>query len=184
MPLLFLLFMAFAAGALCAYAGRDELRHYGEATWRTEAFLAFALFSTLVLLPTIVYFYVFHGDWFLFYGLDTGRARWLWGLITVLLWLGASLAGFHLGAGACRASRDTAARRIAIAALLFGVGVWPLAWARLSVVGSYRQFTREYGLVPYMSSAPFYSGLVMLLVGTVALAWVAIRIDRQTRDLT
>ena len=73
---------------------------------------------------------------------------------------------------------------MAIAALLLGVAVWPLAWARLSVVGSYRQFTRDYGLVPYVSSAPFYSGIAMLLVGSVALVWIAVRIDRQTRDWT
>jgi len=87
LPLLFLLFVAIATGGLSAYAGRDEIRHSGEAMWRTEAFLAYALFVGLVLLPTVIYFYVFHGDWFLFYWIDTGRAPWVWGFVAVLLLL-------------------------------------------------------------------------------------------------
>ena len=121
MPLLFLLFVAIATGALSAYAGRDEIRHSGEAMWRTEAFLAYALFVGLVLIPTVVYFYVFHGDWFLFYWVDTRRAPWIWGLVAVLLSLGASFLGFRLGAALCRASRDAAVRRIAVVAVLMAV---------------------------------------------------------------
>ena len=66
MPLLFLLLISIAAGALSAYAGRDEVRNSSDPIWRMESFLGFAIFVVLVLLPTLVYFYVFHGDWFLF----------------------------------------------------------------------------------------------------------------------
>jgi hypothetical protein len=183
LPLLFLLLVAIATGALSAYAGRDEIRHSGEAVWRTEAFLAYALFVGLVLLPTVVYFYVFHGDWFLFYWVDTARAPWVWGLVAVLLLFGAALAGFHLGAALCRASRDVAARRITVVAGLMAAAVWPLAWPRLSVVGSHRQFTRDYGLLGFFTSPAFYSGLVMLLVASAAFVWIVYRIDRQTRDV-
>jgi len=183
LPLLFLLFVAIATGALSAYAGRDEIRHSGEAMWRTEAFLAYALFVGLILLPTVVYFYAFHGDWFLFYWIDTGRARWVWGFVAVLLSVGAAFVGFRLGAVLCRASRDVAARRITVAAALMGLAVWPVWWQRLSVVGSHRQFARDYGLLGFFSSPAFYSGLVMLLVGCGAFAWIFYRIGRQTRDI-
>ncbi len=182
LPLLFLLFVAIATGALSAYAGRDEIRHSGEAMWRSEAFLAYGLFVGLVLLPTVIYFYVFHGDWFLFYWIDTERARWVWGLVAVLLLFGAAFAGFRLGVAFCRASRDVAARRITLAAGLMALAVWPVAWERLSVVGSHRQFTREYGLLDFFSSPTFYSGLAMLVAASVAFAWLVYRIDRQTRD--
>ena len=91
MPLVFLLFVAIATGALSAYAGRDELRHNGEAVWRTESFLAYGLFVLFLLIPTLVYFYVFHGDWFLFYWVDTRRAPWVWGMLAALFLVGAAL---------------------------------------------------------------------------------------------
>ncbi len=180
MPLFFLLFIAIATGALSAYAGLDEVRHSSDPVWRMEAFLAFALFVGFVLLPTAIYFYVFHGDWFLFYWVDTGHATWLWGLLVVLFLLCSAFMGFVLGATFCRASRNVAARRIALGALLIAVAVWPLAWTRLSVVGSYRQFTRDYGLVPFFASPAFYSGLAMLIVIGVAFGSAVYRIDRHT----
>ncbi len=183
MPLFFLLFVAIATGALSAYAGRDELRHSSDAMWRTESFLAYALFVGLVLLPTLVYFYVFHGDWFLFYWIDTRRAPWVWGLLATLLLLAASFAGFRFGAALCRASRESAARRASVVAALLSLAVWPLAWERLSVVGSHRQFAREYGLVAFFASPAFYAGVAILLVLLLAFAWLVFRIDRQTRDL-
>lgn len=183
MPLFFLLFIAFATGAFAAYAGRDELRHSSEAIWRAEAFLAYALFCGLLLLPTVIYFYAFHADWFLLYWINTARAPWVWGLMAVVLVGGASLGGFTLGAALCRRSRDLVARRLGFAGVVLAVALWPLTWGRLAFVGTHRQFARDYGLTSYFASAPFYAGLVILLVLSVAFAWVVIRIDRQTRDL-
>lgn len=183
MPLFFLLFIAFATGAFSAYAGRDELRHSSEAMWRADSFLAYALFAALVLLPTAVYFYVFQGDWFLLYWINTGSAPWVWGLLAGLLVLAASLAGFSLGAALCRRSRDAAARRLGATGVILGLAIWPLTWSRLAFVGTHRQFARDYGLTAYFSSAVFYSGLAMLLVLTIAFVWLAVRIERQTRDL-
>jgi hypothetical protein len=184
LPLFFLLFMSFVTGAFAAYAGRDELRHNGGAMWRAESFLAYLLFFLLALLPTAIYFYVFHGDWFLFYWVNTGQAPWLWGALTAVLLCGAGLAGFGLGAALCRGSRDTTARRLGTLGTILAVGVWPLAWQRLSRVGTYRQYDREYGLTPYFESAAFFSGIAMLLVLIGAFAWLAMRIERQTRDFT
>jgi len=182
LPLLFLLFIAIATGALSAHAGLDEVRHSADPVWRMEAFLAFALFVGFVLLPTAIYFYVFHGDWFLFYWVDTGHAPWVWGLLVVLLLLGSASMGFVAGATLCRASRNVATRRIAIGAVVIALAVWPLAWERLSVVGSYRQFTRDYGLIPFFASPAFYSGLTMVIIIGVAFGSVVYRIDRHTHD--
>jgi hypothetical protein len=147
-----------------------------------EAFLAYALFVGFVLLPAVIYFYAFHGDWFLSYWVDTGRAPWVWGMLAVLFLIGAASLGFWLGAALCRASREGAVRRIAVSALFIAVAVWPLGWDRLSAVGSYRQFTRDYGLVTFLASPAFYSGLAMLVIIGAAFAWLVYRIDRHTHQ--
>jgi hypothetical protein len=182
LPLLFLLLIAICTGALSARAGRDEVRNSADPVWRMESFMAYGLFVALVLFPTTLYFYLFHGDWFLFYWVDTREVPWLWGLLVALLLLGAASSGFALGAALCRASRDRLVRRMTIGALVLAVMVWPLAWQRLSVVGSYRQFKRDYGLTAFFASPAFYSGLIMLVISGVAFGWVVYRIDRQTRD--
>ena len=182
MPLLFLLLIAFATGALSAHAGRDEVRQSAEPIWRWEAFLAYAMFVGFVLLPTAIYFYVFHGDWFLHYLIDTGSARWAWGLLACFLVLGAAALGFRVGATLCRASRDRAVLRITLGVFVAALAVWPLCWQRIALVGSYRQYTRDYGLTEFFASPAFYSGVVTLIIASVAFAWVAFRIDRQTQD--
>ncbi|MBT8469399.1 MAG: hypothetical protein KJN97_11690 [Deltaproteobacteria bacterium] len=182
MPLLFLLLIAIATGALSAHAGRDELRQSSDPVWRMETFLAYVLFVAFVLLPTAIYFYVFHGDWFLLYWVDTARAPWFWGLLCGLLLLGAASLGFRVGLALSRSSRDLVARRISLGTIFIAVAAWPLAWSRLSVVGSYRQFTRDYGLIPFFASPAFYSGLAMVLVIALAFGWLVYRVDQHTRD--
>ncbi len=184
MPLLFLLFIAVATGALAAHAGRDEVRQSAEPIWRWEAFLAYALFVGFLLLPTSIYFYVFHADWFLHYVIDTSSAPWAWGLLACFLVIGAAALGFRIGATLCRASRDRAARRITVGAFIVALAVWPLFWSRISLVGSHRQFTRDYGLTEFFASPAFYSGLVTLIIVSIAFGWVVFRIDRQTQDPT
>lgn len=147
-----------------------------------EAFLAYSIFVASVLFPTALYFYLFHGDWFFFYWVDTSHAPWLWGLLSLLLTTASAAAGFRLGVAFCRGSRDAAARRATFGILLIALSVWPLAWGRLSEVGSYRQFTRDYGLVSFFRSPAFYSGLVMLAIGLGAFLWVITRIDQQTHQ--
>lgn len=182
MPLLFLLLIAIATGALAAHAGRDEVRQSADPIWRMDAFVAHAIFLGFVLCPTVIYFYVFHGDWFLFYWVDTERAPWAWGMLAILLLLGAASFGFGLGVALCRASRDAVARQIGIGALVIALAVWPVGWNRLSVVGSYRQFTRDYGLTTFFSSPAFHSGLAMLVIIGVAIGWIVYRIDRHTHQ--
>jgi hypothetical protein len=174
--------ISVATGALSAHAGRDEIRHSADPLWRMEGFLAYALFVALVLVPTAIYFYVFHGDWFLFYCVETRRAPWFWGFVAVSLLLGSASLGFLLGAALCRASRDRLVRRLSVGVIVLALASWPSIWRRLSVVGSYRQFARDYGLTAFFSSPAFYSGLLTGLLLLTAFVWLVFRIDRQTRD--
>jgi hypothetical protein len=182
LPLIFLLFITFATGALAARAGREEVRHSADPMWRMEAFLAYGLFVALVVLPTALYFYVFHGDWFLLYWVDTSRAPYIWGLFMLLLVAGTAALGFRLGAALCRGEREMAVRRVSAVTVVSALAVWPLAWSRLSLVGSYREFTRDYGLTGYFVSAAFYSGLVMAVLLAAAFVWVVYRIDAHTHE--
>lgn len=149
-----------------------------------EAFLAYAIFVGLVLIPTSIYFYVFHGDWFLSYSIDTERARWAWAIVVVGAAAGLSAVGFWLGAALCRAGRDTLLRRVSVLGFVLAVGVWPLTWSRIRLVGSYREFTRDYGLTGYFSSPVFYAGLVMLILLVASFVWVVYRVDGHTHEPT
>jgi hypothetical protein len=50
------------------------------------------------------------------------------------------------------------------------------------LVGSYREFTRDYALTGYFSSAAFYAGLIMLILLGASFVWVVYRIDARTHD--
>ena len=71
MPTLFC--FAFAAGLATAVAARVELRVSPRTPLSTRSFRAFLLYALLLLIPISVYFYIFHGDWFLLYTLDVTR---------------------------------------------------------------------------------------------------------------
>jgi hypothetical protein len=73
-------------------------------------------------------------------------------------------------------------RRFSAGVILMALAIWPSIWHRLSVVGSSRQFARDYGLTSFFSSPAFYSGLVTGLLLLAAFVWLVFRIDRQTRD--
>ena len=182
MPLGFLLFMTIATGGLAAHAGREEIRVSPDPIWRVESFAVYAIFVGLILLPTALYFYVFYGDWFLFYWVDAARAPWLWGILVTLLIVGAAVVGFRLGSTLCRGSREKAIRRLAWALLVLAALVWPTGWARLSKVGSYRQFTLDYGLQSYITSPTFYSGLLILGLVALSFFWIVHRIGQRAQD--
>jgi hypothetical protein len=145
-----------------------------------ESFVAYLIFLGLILVPTASYFYVFYADWFLFYWVDTQHARALWGIVGALLPCAAGLLGFRLGAVLARRGLLKAPQGVGWALLLLAALVWPLAWSRISHVGSYRQFTHDYGLSAYLSSATFYSGALILAVMSIAFIWVFLRIGHRT----
>lgn len=160
MPLPTQVFLTFASGVLAALAARADLRVSPKPALGSRAFVAYLLFVTLVVLPISVYFYLFHGDWYLLYAVDTGRVPsalvLLGGLAEILV--GAS--GFLCGAGLIRSQRDQWAGAIVGVTVSMALGVLPLARQRLSVVGSYSQFHGDFGLVKY--GGPLFSGTLLM----------------------
>ena len=124
------------------------------------------MFAGLVLVPSSVYFYVVHGDWYLLYLVDTGRVPSAVALIGCLLELALGAAGFLLGASLIRTQRDPWLGASIGATLALGLAVIPLARTRLSVVGSYAQYQGDFGLAAYGGA---------LLQGTLWMSlWVAL----------
>ncbi|MEO0326003.1 MAG: hypothetical protein AAF447_23840 [Myxococcota bacterium] len=172
MPLPTLVFFALASGVAAALAGRLELRLSPRAPLLTRSFGAYAIFAGLVLVPVSVYFYVFHGDWFLLYLLDVRKVPSAVAMVGFLLQLGLGALGFSFGASQVRAQRDGAALGAVLALLVLAVAVPFAARARLALVGSFAQFQGHFGLEPY-GRGPLMQGAILmgafLLVGLGAL---------------
>ena len=105
MPLPTLLPIALGIGIATALVGGRELRMSPRHALLTATFKAFALFLALVLLPISVYFYVFHGDWFLLYTFDVRRIPSAVALIGFLVELALGVGGFAVGAQLARGQR-------------------------------------------------------------------------------
>jgi hypothetical protein len=166
LPLPTQLFLTFASGVLTALAARADLRVSPKPAANSEAFVAFLLYALLVVLPVSVYFYVFHGDWYLLYTVDTARipsALALFGLAAVVL-VGAG--GFLFGARLVRSQREQWAGAAVGMTVSMALGVLPLARHRLAVVGTYAQFFGDFGHRPYGGT---------LLQGTVCMSlWLVL----------
>ena len=171
-PLPTLICLAFATGIIAALAGRVELRVSPRPALLTRSFLAYMVFSAFVLVPIAVYFYVFHGDWFLLYTIDVSKIPSALALVgfVVLAMIGA--AGFMLGSTMVRSQRDTLGMLLAAVALAGAAGVGILARDRLSVVGTFAQYEGRFGLEDF-SEGPLVQGAALmggiLLVGILAL---------------
>jgi hypothetical protein len=166
MPLPTLLAFMLLAALATALAGRQELRVSPRPVLLTRTFAAYLIYACLVVVPVSVYFYVFHGDWFLLYVLDVSRvpsAIALVGFIgEVLLGIGA----FLIGAVLVRAQRETLVAILLAAALGGAVAVFPLYGERLVQVGSFAQFHGQFGLEPF--------GQGPLLLGSVAMSGIVL----------
>jgi hypothetical protein len=160
LPLPTQVFLTFASGVLAALAARADLRVSPKPALGSRAFVAYLLYVTLVVVPISVYFYLFHGDWYLLYAVDTARvpsALVLLGGVGEIL-VGAS--GFLCGASLIRSQRDQWAGAIVGVTISMALGVLPLARQRLSVVGSYAQFHGDFGLVKY--GGPLFNGTLLM----------------------
>ena len=149
MPLPSILFLALGIGVAAALAGGGELRLSPRHALLTSAFQAFAGFLCLLLVPISVYFYVFHGDWFMLYAIDVRRVPSAVALLGFLLEAGIGVLGFSIGAALARSQRDGAGLAVVgVCAVLSGavVFLWP---DRLAVVGTYAQFHGGFGLQRY-----------------------------------
>lgn len=161
---------------MAAIASRTELRLSPRHALLTNGFGAYAIFAALVLVPVSVYFYVFHGDWFLLYLFDVQRIPSAVALVGFVLEAGIGAIGFALGAALVRSQRDALAGVAVAVALLTAVGI-PLAMRdRLAVVASFAQFEGGFGLTPFVDASLLPGAIAMSLLLATGLAFLLIRL--------
>lgn len=171
-PLPTLLLFAFASGVAGALAAQVELRVNPRSAVLTRGFVAYLLFAGLVLVPISVYFYVFHGDWFLLYFVDVRQIPSAVALLGFALEAAVGAAGFVVGAALVRSQRQGTAGVVVGLTGVAAAGVIWWARERLAVVGSFAQYRGDFGLAPYGSGSLVQGSLAMgglLLLGLAAL---------------
>ena len=160
MPLPTQVFLTFASGVLAALAARADLRVSPKPALGSRAFVAYLLYAGLVVVPISVYFYLFHGDWYLLYAVDTARVPSALVLLGALAEIVVGAGGFLCGASLIRSQRDQWAGAIVGVTISMALGVLPLARQRLSVVGSFAQFHGDFGLIKY--GGPLFNGTLLM----------------------
>ncbi|HJL20135.1 MAG TPA: hypothetical protein RMH99_31000 [Sandaracinaceae bacterium LLY-WYZ-13_1] len=170
MPLPPLLIFAVVAGMAASLAGRQELRMSPRPIPLTRSFLAYVSYACLVVVPASVYFYVFHGDWFLLYVVDVQRVPSAVALVGFVLQAGLGAIGFLFGAVLVRAQREAIAG-VLIGILAVGAAAVIVVYAdRLAQVGSHAQFHGQFGLEAYEAGPLMTGGLAIggFLLGGLA----------------
>ena len=131
----------------------------------------------LLLVPVSVYFYLFHGDWFMLYTIDVHTIPSGLVLFGFAAEAGLGLLGFFCAAVFVRSARMSWALALIAACAIAAVGVVFIVPERLRVMGSFRQYWGGFGLEPY-GGALFQGAITMgafLIFGTV---YLLIRIRR------
>lgn len=179
-PLPTLIFVAFAIGVAAALAGATELRLSPRHAMLSASFRAFALFLALVLIPVSVYFYVFHGDWFLLYAIDVRRIPSAVALLGFVVEGAIGVLGFSVGAFLARTQRSNVGYGMVGGALLLSMLVVLLWPERLSVVGTFAQYRGDFGLTRY-GGALMQGGIAMGVLLVLATAYLLVRIKLARR---
>lgn len=141
----------------------------------SRAFSAYLLYASLVLVPVSLYFYLFHGDWYLMYFVATENVPSAIVLIVCVFEVVLGASGFLSGAALVRTQRDQWAGALIGGSLALGLGVLPLARQRLSVVGTYAQYHGDFGLSAY-GGALLQGTLFMTLWVVLGLAFLVYRL--------
>lgn len=150
-------------GLAAALAGAHELRLSPRHALLTSSFFALSAFLLLVLVPISVYFYVFHGDWFLLYLVDVRHVPSALALIGFVMQALLGVSGFSVGASLVRSQRVVWAAGVLAACGVLALVVIPICYDRLRVVGTYAQFRGGFGLAAYGGA---------LMQGTLAMGFV------------
>jgi len=143
---------------------------------------AYACFELILLLPVTIYFYVFHGDWFLTYFISSGEIPSAVALVGFLIQIGLGAVGFWLGLRLVRSEQRSLGWMCGgvVCALLLAI-FWMIQ-RRVRWVGSYEQYQGKYGLVFFGENAGLVWGAVilglLLVVGYGYLILHLIRIRR------
>ena len=171
LPFTTLLLLAFGMGAASALAGAHELRLTPRHALFSSTFAAFATFLVLLVLPVSVYFYVFHGDWFLLYLVDVRRIPSAVALFGFLFEGAFGVLGFAIGASCVRNQRASWVTYLLAFVGVAAIAVLFIVPERLLFVGNYKQYRGGFGLVKY-GGALLQGGLLMggvLLLGATFL---------------
>lgn len=177
LPFTTLLFLAFGIGAASALAGAHELRVSPRPAVLSDSFAALVAFTLLLLLPVSVYFYVFHGDWFLLYLVDVRRVPSALAMLGFFVEFVIATLGFGLAAICLRSQRNPWVFGALVLCAIGALGVVAVAPERLRMVGTFRQYRGGFGLVSY-GGALLQGALAMGGLLTVGGAFLLFRIRR------
>jgi hypothetical protein len=180
LPIPIQLLFTFASGVLIALAARGELRGSPKALVLSPALGAYLLYAALVVVPASLYFYLFHGDWYLLYLVDSQRVPSALVLLACLLQVALGAAGFLLGARFVRNQREPWAGATIGLATALGAAAIPMIRHRFGVVGTYAQYHGDFGLSPF-GGPLLYGVLCMSLWMLVGLVYLAYRIGPGAR---
>jgi hypothetical protein len=176
-PLPTLICVAFASGVAAALAGRGELRISPRPPLLTIAFAAYAIFASLVLVPASVYFYVFHGDWFLLYLIDVQRVPSAIAMLGFMLEAGIGALGFAVGSALLRTQREAAAGVVIAAAVIVGGAIPAVLRDRLAVAATYAQYEGQFGLTPFVDSPLLTGGIAMAAIVALGFTVLVVRLN-------
>jgi hypothetical protein len=171
-----LIFLVFGIGIAAAMASKDALRMSVRPVLLSTSFATYLSFLVLVAIPISVYFYLFHGDWFLLYLSDVRKIPSAVALLGFLLEGCVGAAGFILGAALARRRQFVIGYWIIGACGALGLSVFGVFRNRLWRVGSYTQYHFGFALKSYASSAIFVGALLMSAVLAAATAYLVFRL--------
>jgi hypothetical protein len=176
-------FVAFACGIAAALAARVELRMSIRPVPFTNSFFVFAIFIALVLVPASVYFYVFHGDWFLLYSINVQKIPSAIALVVFLLEAGVGFFGFMIGSILARGQQLSAGYMLIAASVLASITVVFIFADRLSVVGTFAQYHGDFGLETYRSSVVMKGSLATGAILVIGIAYLVTNLNyRRSRN--
>lgn len=174
-----MVFLTLATGLFAAVAGRTEIRLSPRAPLLTRAFAAYASLLALVVVPIALYFYLFHGDWFLLYAWDVRTIPSAIALVGFVLLAMVGAGAFVFGAGLVRSQREALTGALGVTALVAAAVTVFVFRDRLAVVGSYAQYVGGFGLGTALEGPMFHGLLAMgglFLLGTLVIVgrmWLA-----------
>ena len=172
MPFPTFIFVAFACGIAAALAARVELRMSIRPVPLTNSFFVFGIFTWLVLIPASVYFYVFHGDWFLLYSINVQKIPSAVAILVFLFEAGTGFFGFTIGSILARGQQLAAGYILIAVSVLASVAVVVIFADRLAFVGTYAQYHGDFGLEPYRSSVALKGTVSMGAILTIGIVYL------------
>ena len=181
MPLPPLVAFALLTVLAAALADRHELRMSPRPILLTRGFAAYLSYALLVVVPISVYFYVFHGDWFLLYAFDVTRIPSAVALIGFLAQACIGVLGFLGGAILVRAQREVVVAVLTGVVFVAGATVVIVYLDRIAQVGNYDEFHRQFGLTSYEEGPLLTGGLAMGGIAVTGLAFLLTRLWMSNR---